>query len=220
MKKMLALLLTIALMISAVTLTALAGETTETATDEITSATVPNGSGQTPGGGQMPQLPDQSGKNRQQPQTPGNDQNGQSGQNGQQGMPGRGNGNMKRGDRNTNGRQAGGFGEQQIFDQLLKDGIITQEVYDAIMNYLKEQGTQQPGNSTVPSESSEPPALPDGTAPAAGSEPPAAPEGKPDVMEQQMLKEWLEKGVITQEQYEEILSKLTPVDAAETNGNL
>ena len=94
------------------------------------------------------------------------------------------------------------------FEQLLKDGVIDQELYEKIMNYMKERTPQgQPG----------------GTAPAKGSEPPAAPDGVQGQlqggMEEQILKELLDSEILTQEQYDLILAKITDsaaVAAAET----
>ena len=125
MKKMFALLMTLMIIISAAALPAIAEEGQDQ-TDTVTSATVPNGRGNRQG---MPQAPGKR-QDGQQPQQPGSQQDGQ-----QSGMP--------RGGKNTqkarNGRMHNADSRQnQIFDQLLKDGVITQEVYDAIMTYLKE----------------------------------------------------------------------------------
>ena len=204
MKKTLALFMTIALVICAVVIPVLAEETAET-TDQTTSATVQTGKGgrggwqMMPRNGQMPQQPDQNG---QQPQMPGNNQDGQ------QAVPGRGNRNMKHG----NGRPAGKTGKQNMLDQLLKDGVITQEVYDAITNYLKEQMPQKPENSTAAAEESAPMVPTEGNEPAEGSEPPTIPEGESGTAEEQLLKELLDSGAITQEQYDQLMGKF----AAET----
>ena len=201
---------------------------------------------------QQPQMPDRNGKNGQMPQMPG--QNGQSGQNDQSGQlpqaPDQNSQNgqptqrgtkdrgMNRGNRNANDQKTAKSGRQPMFDKLLAEGVITQDVYDAIMNYLKEHAPQKPGTAdtqtesgttpdgsettAVPAEGTEPPALPDGAAPAEGTEPPAPPqnngpaEGEPENMEQQLLRELLDNGVITQEQYDLILEKIT---AAETVSN-
>ena len=198
--------------------------------------------GQMPGNGQIPQMPgqdnqtpqlpdqnsqgDQNTQDNQTPQLP--DQNSQDDQNtGTPQKPGRG---MKHG---RQGKGADGQnGKQMIFDQLLKDGVITQEVYDAITAWLQQnmpqaqqdtasdggeqaptEGTEPPAlpDGTAPAEGSEPPTLPDGTAPAEGSEPPALPENAPDESVnpmEEMLKSLLDSGVITQEQYDLLLTAI------------
>ena len=274
MKKTIAMLMTLALLISALAVPALAEETAGT-TDAVTSATTQvtgkggqnrmpgqnnrndrmpgngqmpqtpgqnNRNGQMPGNGQMPQMPGQNSRNGQMPgngqipQMPGQDsqtpqlpdQNSQDDQNtGTPQKPGRG---MKHG---RQGKGADGQnGKQMIFDQLLKDGVITQEVYDAITAWLQQnmpqaqqdtasdggeqapaEGTEPPAlpDGTAPAEGSEPPTLPDGTAPAEGSEPPALPENAPDESVnpmEEMLKSLLDSGVITQEQYDLLLTAI------------
>ena len=274
MKKTIAMLMTLALLISALAVPALAEETAET-TNAVTSATTQvtrkggqnrmpgqnnrndrmpgngqmpqtpgqnNRNGQMPGNGQMPQMPGQNSRNGQmpghgqKPQQPGQDnqtpqlpdQNSQDDQNtGTPQKPGRG---MKHG---RQGKGADGQnGKQMIFDQLLKDGVITQEVYDAITAWLQQnmpqaqqdtasdggeqaptEGTEPPAlpDGTAPAEGSEPPTLPDGTAPAEGSEPPALPENAPDESVnpmEEMLKSLLDSGVITQEQYDLLLTAI------------
>jgi hypothetical protein len=276
MKKILALLMTLALVISAAAVPALAEETTE-AVDQVSSATTQNtqgsrnghgrqqmpgqnnqtpsnrqmpnqngqmpGNGQTPGqNGQMPvqnnQMPNQNrqrpGRNSQVPQLPDqnsqNDQGTQDSQDSQQSqIPGKGGRNMKHGNNaGAAGIRLGKLGKYLDFDQMLKDGVITQEVYDAIMNYMKEHAPQQAdtaasADSAVPAEGTQPPALPDGAAPAEGAQPPALPEGaapadgaqgEPEAMEEQLLKELLEGGVITQEQYDLLLSKISAAETA------
>ena len=168
--------------------------------------------------GQMPQAPDQNGQNNQAPQQPG--QNGQNEQSAQQpDQNGTGSQSVtpcKGGRGNQGGKQNGKQNRPQTpaqrlnFDQMLTDGVITQEIYDSIMNYMKERTPQQ-ADGTAPAEGAVPPALPDGTAPAEGSEPPALPDnaqGDPAGMEEQLLKELLETGVITQEQYDLLLTKI------------
>lgn len=147
-------------------------ETTTEATDAVASATRNNrnnqaapqqkpGRGQKPGrngqqqmpnqGSQQPQTPDQNGQqpqtpdqNGQQPQTP--DQNGQQpqtpDQNTQQPQtPGQNGGNRKH-DNAKNGR-TGKSGAGLDLDQLLKENVISQDVYDAIINYLNSLATLQ-----------------------------------------------------------------------------
>lgn len=173
------------------------------------------------GGPQMPgqQMPGQGrqqkpGRNGQQmpgqngQQMPG--QNGQQmpGQNGQQ-VPGQENGSTTQG-KGFGGLHNGRHGARLDLDRLLKENVITQEVYDTITEYMKKNAPQQDtanaSAETAPAEGSEPPA-----APAEGSEPPAAPEGAgeaPESPELRMLNELLESGAITQEQYDLLVSKL------------
>ena len=147
-------------------------ETTTETTDAVSSATRNNrnnqaapqqkpGRGQKPGrngqqhmpnqGSQQPQTPDQNGQqpqtpdqNGQQPQTP--DQNAQQpqtpDQNAQQPQtPGQNGGNRKH-DNAKNGR-TGKSGAGFDLDQLLKENVISQDVYDAIINYLNSLATLQ-----------------------------------------------------------------------------
>lgn len=163
MKRILTMTLAAALLICALSLPAMAEstETTETTattetttetTDAVSSATRNNGNnqgapqqkpgrGQKPGrngqqqmpnqGSQQPQTPDQNG---QQPQTP--DQNTQQPQ-----TPGQNGGNRKH-DNAKNGR-TGKSGAGLDLDQLLKENVISQDVYDAIINYLNSLATLQ-----------------------------------------------------------------------------
>lgn len=163
MKRILTMTLAAALLICALSLPAMAEstETTETTattetttetTDAVSSATRNNrnnqaapqqkpGRGQKPGrngqqqmpnqGSQQPQTPDQNG---QQPQTP--NQNAQQPQ-----TPGQNGGNRKH-DNAKNGR-TGKSGAGLDLDQLLKENVISQDVYDAIINYLNSLATLQ-----------------------------------------------------------------------------
>ena len=220
MKKTIALLMTLALVISAVALPALAEEP---AVDQVTSATQQGGQNsqsakggrggrqQMPGqNSQMPQMPGQNGQNSQAPQMPGqNDQNSQApqvpGQNGQNSrMPGRGGkGNRQGGFTAGTDGQTVKHGKTAVFDRLLADGVITQEIYDAIIAWMQQQAPQAqqnaeaPAESTAPAEGSEPPALPDGT----------APDGTASAQEE-LLKSLLDSGVITQEQYDQLTGAL------------
>ena len=299
MKKMLALWMAIALIVSAAAFPALAEQEGETA-DAVSSATAhsgqefPTGSPRTPGnrnsgsgqqsreipgqgsqgrnGWSFPQMPGndrssgQDNQNGNAPQMPGSSQGGQNGntpqmpgssEGGQNGtvpqMPGNDQNGGTQNDRNgkfsRNGGMRGGKpgknGQNKMrldFDELLKEGVIDQTVYDAIMAYMKEHAPQQPSSSpadgTVPAEGSEPPALPDGTAPAEGSEPPALPDGtapaegseppalpdgtapaegsEPEGMEEALLKELLDNEIISRELYEVLLTRLSETAAAET----
>ena len=96
-------------------------------------------------------------------------------------------------------------------DQLLADGVITQEIHDAIVSYLEAQQSQ--------TAAAEPTALPDSTVRAEGTEPPVAPEGEaPDSPEALLLKQLLDSGVITQEQYDALLPSFSAPAPAESNG--
>ena len=214
MKKTIALLMTLALVISAVAIPALAEEP---AVDQVTSATQQGGQNsqsakggrggwqQMPGqNSQMPQMPGQNGQNSQAPQMPGqNDQNSQAPQ-----VPGQNDQNSRMPGRGGKGNRQGGFtagtdgqtvkhGKTAVFDRLLADGVITQEIYDAIIAWMQQQAPQAQQNAEAPAE---------GTAPAEGSEPPALPDGTaPDgtaSAQEELLKSLLDSGAITQEQYD------------------
>ena len=182
-------------------------------------------------GQQPPEMPG-SGQNSQNDQnsqqtteTSGNKQNSQNGQDNQNGqqppeMPGNGQ-NDRKGGKPQGGRGKKGSADQNAsggepeklldFEQLVKDGVISQEVCDAILNYMKEHAPQGQTGGTAPA---------DGNAPAQGSEPPAKPDGDqnaPGGMEAQLLQELLDNSVITQEIYDLLLGLLTTTDAtAET----
>jgi len=162
--------------------TTVATETTTETTDAVASATRNNrnnaagpqqmpGHGQKPGrngqqqapnqNGQQPQTPNQNGQqpqtpnqNGQQPQTP--DQNGQQpmtpDQNGQQAQTQDQNSGNRKHDNAKNGR-TGKSGTRIDPDQLLKENVISQEVYDAIMNYINSQATQPQQNTESSSDS-------------------------------------------------------------------
>jgi outer membrane biosynthesis protein TonB len=168
MKRILTMTLAAALLICALSLPAMAEstETTETTattettietttetTEAVASATrnkrnnqaAPQqkpGHGQKPGrNGQQQQAPNQNG---QQPQTP--NQNGQQPQTPERNAPqpqtpGQNGGNRKH-DNAKNGR-TGKSGAGLDPDQLLKENVISQDVYDAIINYLNSLATLQ-----------------------------------------------------------------------------
>jgi Spy/CpxP family protein refolding chaperone len=193
MKKTLALLMALALVISAIALPALAENNT---VDQTTSATMQTARGGRGGKGQMP---GQNNRNRQMPQMP--NQNGQNGQqqipdqNNQQQLPG------KIGRKGFRGENTAARTEklEQWLTQLVTDGVITQEVSDAILTHVKEQLTQAQTGTAAPAESAEAPAE-------------AAPEGNP---EEQLLKEMLDSGVITQEQYDQYAARFSMPEAPE-----
>ena len=189
---------------------------------------------------QMPQMPWQNGQNSQMPQMPC--QNGQNGQNGMQfrfsGKGGRGMGQDFGGQNGMDHRKGFG-GSQFLMDQLLKDGVITQEVYDAIVAYMQEHAPQQasaadPADGTTQAQGTEPPALPNGAgaegfqapampngAAAEGAQAPAQPDGvqaQGENTEAELLKGLLESGAITQEQYEALMAKIALNATAPANG--
>ena len=195
MKKTLALLTALALVICAIALPALAENTT---VDQTTSATTQiarggrGGRGQMPGqnnrNNQMPQMPNQNGQNVQ-PQVP--DQNNSQGQL----LPGKG------GRKGFHGGNTTARTEklEQWLTQLVTDGVITQEVSDAILTHVKEQIAQAQAGTETPAESTDPPAE-------------AVPESNP---EEQLLKEMLDSGVITQEQYDQYAARFSVPEVPE-----
>lgn len=199
MKKTIALLMTLALLVSAVALPAMAEETAG-AVDQVTSATQNGRNDQTAKGGRggSRQMPGQNGQNSQ---TPGNGMTpqmpGQNGQNGQ--TPGVGNGRRNKGVPGLNGQAARG-GKQLIFDQLLAEGVITQEVYDAITAWMNAK-MQPQADSADPAEGSEPPALPEDA------------DAQADSAQAQLLKSLLDSGVITREQYDLLAGAQPPAPA-------
>ena len=168
----------------------------QSATMVATMAKGGPGGGQRGPGGQMPGG-QQNGNNQQGPR--GQAPNGQATNGQMPDMNGNGqqapNGQMP--DMNGNGQQAPNGqmpGERISFDDLKEQGVITQETLDAINAYMQENT---------------PPALPDGQAPTDGQTPPALPDGQAPTdgqTENPLMKELLEKGIITQEIYDAILA--------------
>ena len=262
MKKIFVTMTTLALVLCMAALPVLAEETAGAAdTNTAATATVPQtGTDEGQAAGQLPQMtgkagrngrtgqmPFQNGQNSQMPQMPW--QNGQNSQmpsqNGRNGMQFRFSGRGGRGMGQDFGGQSGmdhrkGFGGSQfLMDQLLKDGVITQEVYDAIVAYMKEHAPQQasaadPADGTTQARGTEQPALPDGAgaegfqapampngAAADGSQAPALPEDtqtQGENTEAELLKGLLESGAITQEQYEALMAKIALNAAAPGSG--
>lgn len=190
MKKIIALLTTLALAISAVALPALAEDAGGTV-DQVTSATQNSrnshpgkdgrgGNRQKPGqNSTAPQAPDAG----ITPQAP--EQDSQDGQatvkNGKNGK----NASAKKGKAARNDTQL-------VFDRLLAENVITREVYDAITAWLNSQsGAAAPAESAAPAENSE-------TVSA----------------EAQLLKSLLDSGVLSQEQYDLLLSGLRSAPVA------
>ena len=249
MKKIVALFLTLALLISAAALPALAEGETETTGQTVSETRQTGRSG--PGGQQPPAMPGngqngQGGPNGQQPPAmPGGGQNDQGGPSGQQppAMPdgeqssqdtqsGQQPGNEETDRSSRDGRQPkgkpgkkdrggrstpDGEPEKQLdFEQLVKDNVISQDVCDAILAYMKEHAPQDQSRETGTTEESESQDQRGTEPPARGSEPPAKPEGTQDApggMEEQLLKELLDGGVITQEVYDLLLSRLTTAES-------
>ena len=189
MKKIIALLTTLALAISAVALPALAEDAGGTV-DQVTSATqnsrnshpVKDGRGgnrqkpgqnstapQTPDAGITPQVPEQDSQAGQA--TVKNGKNGK-------------NASAKKGKAARNDTQL-------VFDRLLAENVITREVYDAITAWLNSQSGQAQAAEAAPAENSE-------TVSA----------------EAQLLKSLLDSGVLSQEQYDLLLSGLRSAPVA------
>ena len=158
-----------------------------------------------------------------------NDQNSQDSQNGQKPEGGPGNGQQggkkqpkgKPGQKGEAGQQApGGEPEKRLdFEQLVKDNVISQEVCDAILTYMKEHAPQDQPQGAAPGGENQTKNQQGGNVPAQGSEPPAKPEGDqnaPGSMEEQLLKDLLDNSVITQEIYDLLLSMLTTETTADT----
>lgn len=208
MKKIIALLMAAALVISVFTAAALAEE--NTAADGTSSATpgIQSGVGgrrQAPGSGRMPQ-------------TPGRENQDGANSNQMPMRPGKGGGNFRQGigsggqnSQVPNGR-GGKLGRHLNLDQLLADGVITQETYDAINAWLQARAQA----ASAPADTDGAPMQPDNAAPAEGAEPPALPEEAPEASveaQEQLLKSLLDSGAITQEQYDLLVSGLRPVPA-------
>lgn len=87
----------------------------------------------------------------------------------------------------------GGRHGRVSYDDLLKDGVIDQETYDAIEKYIQDKYTAAPAAESEPA------------APAEGELPPELPEGTTAAEDPALLK-LVEEGVITQEQYDAILA--------------
>ena len=150
MKKLLVLLLTIALGISAVTVPVLAEEAGEEP-DQITSATTQSQKKhqRTSGGEETSETPEST-REDQTSQTPDQDsQNAQDSRKSRKsetsGKAGRSQKQEKRSgrkDSGTAGVRIGKSGKHVDLDRLLSDGVITREVYDAIIKYMEEQVSQ------------------------------------------------------------------------------
>ena len=190
MKKMIAMMMMLALLIGVLAVPAMAEETGAPA-DQTTSATTQTGHGGHGTRQQPGQIPGQGGQPGVMP-----------GQGSQGGQPAQGRGGRCPGRAGSTGGQDVKAGKQLIFDQLLTDGVITQEVYDAITAWMNEKMTQTRQDTAAPAE---------------GAEPPALPEGAPDESagdKAELLKSLLDSGVITQEQYDLLAAQYTAAEPA------
>ncbi|MBQ8130643.1 MAG: hypothetical protein IJ175_10370, partial [Clostridia bacterium] len=121
------------------------------------------------------------------------------------------------------GTGRGGRHSRIGFETLLKDGVIDQETYDAIQNYMKEKHSASASSEDAvpaPAEGEVPPEMPaEGEVPpempADGEVPPAKPEGEP-AGEDPVLAGLLQDGVITQEQYDAILAARAAAQPADS----
>ena len=98
------------------------------------------------------------------------------------------------------GQQPGGSAPQMIdFDAMVKEGVITQDTCDRIRAYMADhKPANLPGAQAQPGEKpADPPAANDSEAPAEGG----------------LLRELLDAGVITQEEYDALTGTLTAVEA-------
>ena len=199
MKRTLILIMAIALLTATAAIPAFAEEAAGTP-DQITSATVQDG-GETPAsqqpapGGNRPSRFTGNTPNGRMPAAPGRS-NGNGQNNQQPGTPGKDGRAMKQG-KGITGRNKG----RNYVDpnQLLAEGVITREVYDAIVNWLSVKTRQQ----TV------------SAAPAGSAEAPAVTETEQESPELRLLKELLGSGVITQEQYDLLAAGYAAADPAD-----
>ncbi len=150
--------------------------------------------GRQPTDGQQAQQPDQRPSDSQQVQQPDQQPtDGQQTQPGQQTRPGmkQGNGQQRKG-KMGRGQKAGQAAAQPDaqpdFDAMLKNGVITQETFDAIQKYLQEN-TEQPAPDAKTTATPAPSAQPGGSAPDSTAQ-------------KDLLKDLLDAGAITQEVYD------------------
>ena len=100
------------------------------------------------------------------------------------------------------------------FKSLVDQGIIDQETYEKIENYLKNNTPEMPANGQAPAEgSASNEQTEDGQAPAEGTTPPEMPEGTtpPELpasgeapAQDDLLTKLVEAGILTQEQADAI----------------
>ena len=192
MKKRFATLLTASMLTAAMAATTLADPGTEQLPQMSETQQMP----QAPSGEdiqQMPQAPSENG-NAQAPQD-----GGSFGRQGNERFDGRGHGH---------GQINHSFAPDHVsFDDLLSDGTISQETYDAIKEYMTEHAPEKPdkkqdgektqdetGSTEKPEDGTE-----NAEKPENGTENAVKPEDAPD-----LLKDLLENSVITQEEYDAI----------------
>ena len=149
---------------------------------------------QMPGSGEMGQAP-QMGENGQAPQMSENDQAPQMGENGQAPQMSE-NGQAPQMGENGQAPQMNGMGPNDnfgfiAFETFVEDGTISQETYEAITKFMEENKPELPESMNE----GERPELPEGV--TAGERPEMTEGEGPD-----LLKDLLEGGVITQEEYD------------------
>ena len=183
----------------------------------------PNGQGpnNSRNNGQAPsgQAPDNSRNNGQTPngQAPDNSRNNGQIPGGQASDNGGSNGQVSGGQAPDSSRmpeEAGKPGGKGMvsFEDMLKNGVIDQDTYDAIQKYMQENKP----------EDQAPQAKDDQGNPSRGQEgqemtpPEGAPEMNADAGEDPMLKVLLEQGVITREQYDAIAAAMAADVTADT----
>ena len=176
----------IAILFTAATITATSAFATGVMAD-------PGMGGQPPQMGSEQQAPQGGGEQGQMPEM-----NGQAPQGGEQGqMPGM----------NGRGPQMGGKGRrgeggpgQVSFEDLLKDGTVSQETYDSIIKYMKENAPEKPEDNQN-AQNAEDSQNTQNTEDTQSAGQPELKEGKdmPD-----LLSDLLKNNVITQEEYDKI----------------
>ena len=225
MKKLLAILLTLAVMATLTLVPAMAEEAPEPpAAEEQAPAGTPEdkpedkpeeqpAENEQPARGQQP-----NGNGSRGNMTPNFGRNGQNGQQPAQGQQPNGNGsrgnmtpNYGRNGQNAQqparGQQPNGNGPHGgkddhrmariDFDAMVQDGVISQETRDKIDTYMKEHAPANGAQPEAPTDGEQPEAPADGEAPA-------QPEAPADGAQPDLLKDLLDDGVISQEEYDAI----------------
>ena len=182
---------------------------------------MPGQNGNNANGQQAPAMPGQNGSNANGQQAPATPENTGSGtdagssattQNGQQ-APQKGMAPQGKMGGHRGGKDARGMNGKGSFENLLKNGVIDQNTYNAIMDYMKQHAPAGAANSQA-QDGTTPPAMPEG---AEGTTPPEKPEGENGQAPQEddLLKKLVEDGVLTQEQADAVAAAQTAA-AAET----